>query len=114
MKGQLTIIDLYECDNDLVKNKVALARFGKELCKVIKMKAHGGPIIKRYGKGKLRGYTAVQLIETSNIVIHLDEYEHKVFIDIFSCKDFDSLVARDFSKKYFMAKKFKLKTIMRE
>jgi len=114
MKGQLTIIDLKECDEDLVKDKIALAKFGRALCKVIKMNPCGKPIVKRYGKGNLRGYTAIQLIETSNIVVHLDEFENKVFIDVFSCKDFDSKKAGAFSKDYFKAKKSKVKTIMRK
>ncbi|MBU2615975.1 MAG: S-adenosylmethionine decarboxylase [Nanoarchaeota archaeon] len=114
MEGQLTIIDLHECDKDLVRDKIALARFCRELCKVIKMNACGEPFIRKYGKGNLRGYTAIQLIETSNIVVHLDEYEFKVFIDIFSCKNFDERTAEKFSKTYFVAGKLKAKTIMRK
>ncbi len=56
----------------------------------------------------------VQLIETSNIIVHLDEFENKAFIDIFSCINFDSKEARDFSKDYFGAKKVKCKTIFRK
>lgn len=114
MKGQLTIIDLKECDEALVRDRKALAGFGKELCKIIKMKPFGEPIVKRFGKGKLRGYSSVQLIETSNITVHLDEFGQKAFIDIFSCKDFDPVAARDFSKVYFKARKSKMKTITRK
>lgn len=114
MKGQLTIIDLKECDKNLVKDKEVLAKFGKEICKVIKMVPFGEPIIKRFGKGKLKGYSLVQLIETSNITVHLDEFDNKVFIDIFSCKKFDSTKAKNFSKDYFKAGKVKWKTIFRK
>ncbi|MBU1501907.1 MAG: S-adenosylmethionine decarboxylase [Nanoarchaeota archaeon] len=114
MQGQLTIINLNGCDKILVRDKVTLARYGQELCKIINMNPQGNPIVKRYGKGKLRGYTLVQLIETSSIVVHLDEHENKVFIDIFSCKNFDPSKVKDFSKGYFKAKKSELKTIMRK
>jgi len=114
MRGQLTIINLKECDENLVRDKEALAKFGKEVCKVIKMNPYGEPIIKRFGKGKLMGYSLIQLIETSNITVHLDEFYNKVFIDIFSCKKFDSIKAKNFSKQYFKAGKIECKTIFRE
>lgn len=114
MNGQLTIINLKECDKNLVKDKEALSKFGKEICKVIKMNPYGEPIIKRFGKGKLRGYSLIQLIETSNITVHLDEFENKAFIDIFSCKKFNPIKAKNFSKNYFKAKKVKCKTIFRK
>ena len=114
MKGQLTIINLGECDKNLVKDRVALGKFGKELCKVIDMVPYGEPIIKRFGKGDLEGYSMVQLIETSNITVHLDEFENKAFIDIFSCKNFNPKDAKNFSKEYFKAKKAKCKTIYRK
>lgn len=114
MKGQLTIIDLYECDEVLVRDKSTLENFFKEICEVIKMNAWNSPIIKKFGKGDLRGYTGVQLIETSNITVHMDEFENKVFIDIFSCKDFDAHVAEKFSKNFFKAKKSNGRTIMRK
>jgi len=114
MRGQLTIIDLNECDSELVKDKKKLASFGIELCKIINMNPYGKPIVKRFGKGKLKGYSAVQLIETSNIITHLDEFENKVFIDIFSCVDFDPIKAKNFSKDFFKSKKAKVKTIYRK
>ena len=53
MEGQLTIINLNECDKDLVKDREALGRFGKDLCKIINMIPYGEPIINRFGKGDL-------------------------------------------------------------
>lgn len=114
MQGQLTVIDLKECDKNLVRDKKALDNFLRKICNVIDMKSYGNPIIKRFGKDKLRGYTGLQLIETSNIVVHLDEYENKVFIDIFSCKDFDAVKAKQFAKQFFHADKVKVKTIIRK
>jgi len=97
-----------------VKDKKALKRFGLELCKVIEMIPYGKPIVKRFGKGDLEGYSMIQLIETSNIAVHLDEFENKAFIDIFSCKNFDSKKAEKFSADYFKSKKFDSETIFRK
>ena len=114
MEGQLTIINLNECDKDLVKDREALGRFGKDLCKIINMIPYGEPIINRFGKGDLEGYSMVQFIETSSITVHLDEFENKVFIDIFSCKYFDPDKAQDFSREYFKANKCEYQTIFRK
>jgi S-adenosylmethionine/arginine decarboxylase-like enzyme len=114
MKGQLTIINLSECDKELVRNKRKLKEFALKLCDKIDMNPYGRPIIKRFGKGNLRGYTLVQLIETSSLVVHLDEFENKAFIDVFSCKNFDSVKTKEFAKNYFKARNVFCKTIMRE
>lgn len=36
-----------------------------------------------------KGYTFIQIIETSNIIGHLCSYDNTGFIDIWSCKTFD-------------------------
>ncbi len=114
MFGQLCIIDLNGCDETLVRDGSGLKKFMIELCKVIEMKAFGKPFVKRFGKGNLKGYSGVQLIETSNIAVHLDEFKNRVFIDIFSCKEFDSVKAEKFSINFFKAKNSTMKVIDRK
>ena len=114
MNGQLTIFNLYECDEVFLKSKRMISRFLLDLCKCINMKPYKKPLVERFGKEKLEGYSALLWIETSSIVIHLDEHEKKAFIDIFSCKRFNASKAKDFSKKYLKAKKVSFKTIMRK
>ncbi len=78
------------------------------------MKAYGPCMVKRFGKGKLKGYSVIQFIETSSITLHFDETEERAFIDIFSCKDFHVNKAESFSKEFFNAKKSTSKIIIRE
>lgn len=80
----------------------------------IDMKRFGEPKIQRFGDGPLEGYSAFQFIETSSITIHFDEIENRAFIDVFSCKDFDENIVEEFSKKFFNAKKSKMKYFLRE
>lgn len=68
------------------------------------MVAHGPTYIERFGAGTLEGYSAMQFIETSSITIHCDEVDKRAFIDIFSCKDFDTDTAKHFAAAYFQAK----------
>jgi S-adenosylmethionine/arginine decarboxylase-like enzyme len=77
------------------------------------MKLYGKPILKRFGEGGLEGYSLMQFIETSTIIMHMDEVGDRAFIDIFSCKKISDKTALAFTKKYFKAKGVSHKTIYR-
>jgi len=111
--GQLTVVDLYSCEKKLLTTPAVIKKFPTELCKLIKMKLYGKPVFKRLGKGRLEGYSLMQFIETSTIILHMDEFDNRAFIDIFSCKKFNGKTAVAFAKKYFKAKKAIHKTIYR-
>ena len=113
MFGQLTIIDLNECDKELVRSGSYVKKFVVGLCKAIKMNPCGEPLIRRFGNGNLEGYSLMQLIETSSVVVHLDEYKNNCFIDIFSCKEFDSKKAEKFCKNFFKAGNSKCRVLIR-
>jgi S-adenosylmethionine/arginine decarboxylase-like enzyme len=81
---------------------------------VIKMKRYGEAMIDRFAEGPLEGYSMMQFIETSSITAHFDEEENRAFIDIFSCQFFDASQAVKFSKKFFNAKNYKIKTLIRK
>jgi len=68
------------------------------------MKRHGPTRIDQFGSGKLKGWSAMQFIETSSIVIHCDDKGNRAFIDVFSCKKYNSKILVKFCKKFFGAK----------
>jgi hypothetical protein len=72
------------------------------------MVAYGDPQIVSFGSGNKAGYTLVQLIETSNICAHFVPDDLKggnaLYLDVFSCKSFDSDIVIGLVKKYFDAK----------
>ena len=49
----------------------------------------------------LKGTSAIQFITTSNITIHTLDILKNVYLNIFSCKNFDTDVAKNFSEKWF-------------
>lgn len=106
-------INLFECDHELLLDKKALRTFIAELIRVIKMKAHGKCHIDQFGAGSLHGISAMQFIETSSITVHLDDKQNRAFIDIFSCKDFDTKTARAFAKEFYKARRVTSKTFIR-
>jgi len=112
--GKIAIINLINCDKKLLKSKTHIQLFPHKLCRLIKMKPYGETLLKKFGKGKLEGYSLMQFIETSSITAHFDEFGNKAFIDVFSCKNFDEKKVLKFSKKYFKAKGGNYKAIYRE
>src|SRR3989344_6589593 len=106
--GRSASIDLHGCDPESVKSPAAIRRFVKALAKELKMHLVGPAEIKRFGHGKLRGYSMMQFIETSTITAHFDEKGKRAFIDIFSCKTYSSNKVAQFCKKYFKAKNYAL------
>lgn len=111
--GKVVIIDLYGCNEKYIRNKSKIEEFVTSLCKRIKMERLGPTNIKRFGKGNLKGYSAIQFIQTSSITMHFDETENRAFIDIFSCKNFDSKIAEKFSREFFEAQRSKRKLFLR-
>lgn len=105
--GYELILDLGECDKKKLTSKEALKQYVDELCELIEMKKYGPTIIEFFGEGQefTKGYSLVQLIETSCISGHFSEHLGACFINIFSCKEFDEDKAMNFSKKFFGAKK---------
>ena len=87
--------------NDNIKDKDAIANFCDELVVAIDMKAYGEPQIVLFGSGNKEGYTLVQLIETSNICCHFCSESGNFYLDVFSCKPFDTLTVRNVVRKYF-------------
>lgn len=102
--GKSLICDISGCDLELIKNEVVIADFVYELVQLLKMTAYGFPNIVHFGVDDKKGYTLVQLIETSCITAHFSEDTCKAFVDIFSCKDYDCQEVVMFCKEYFGGK----------
>jgi S-adenosylmethionine/arginine decarboxylase-like enzyme len=102
--GLEMIIDLAGCDLSNL-SKETLGQFFVELCDIIDMKRHGEPIFWEDHSGipHLHGVSGIQFIETSNVVCHPLPVLKTVYINIFSCKEFDPDVALNFCKKYWGA-----------
>lgn len=108
------ILDMHQCDVSTFTKKKLVVYF-VNLCKIISMKRHGKPIFwEDHGTiPHLHGISAIQFIETSNIVVHTLHLLNAVYINVFSCKEFDTNIALHFSKKYFVARKVSSKVISR-
>lgn len=93
----------------------AIHKFIKELVPAIGMIAHGEPVIEYLLPGDPKqGYSLMQLITTSNICGHFMELDGTAYFDIFSCKEFDTEVAKKMVWKYFAPTKMRVNFITRD
>ncbi|MFH1046136.1 MAG: S-adenosylmethionine decarboxylase [Candidatus Omnitrophota bacterium] len=113
--GYELVLDLHDCDNSVLSSKKKLQQYVDRLCKLIKMKKFGKTLLPYFGINEAftKGYSMVQLIETSSITGHFSELWNTAYINIFSCKTFDHRLAREFTRKFFKAKKIENRFLVR-
>lgn len=101
--GYHSMYDCSDCNSEAIRDYNTIYRFTKELVKRIDMVAYGEPQIVHFGSDDKAGFSMVQLIETSNICAHfVNEYNH-IYLDVFSCKRYDTTVVEDLLYEYFDA-----------
>lgn len=106
--GQELILDLHGCDVSRF-TRHGIERFCAELCELIDMERCdlyfwddvGVPEDERQTHPKTKGTSAVQFILTSTIVIHTLDLMKAAYVNIFSCKEFDTKEAAKFTAKWF-------------
>ncbi len=114
------IIDLHGCDVSKFTRK-SITEYMVTICESIGMEREdlhfwdydGVPAEEISNEAHLSGTSAVQFITTSNIVIHTLDLLEIIFVNIFSCKEFDRKVAEQITKEWFGAKECKTHFIER-
>ena len=106
--GQELILDLHGCDNARF-TRAEIGQFCTQLCSLIGMERcdlHfwddvGVSEDEKQTNPKTKGTSAVQFILTSTIVIHTLDLMKAAYVNIFSCKEFDTDEAAEFAAKWF-------------
>ena len=114
--GLEVVLDLYGCNPEVIRSKEKLAEYVTKLCRLLKMKKYGETLLPHFGYNEAHtaGYSMLQFIETSSITGHFSELWNSAYINIFSCRDFDTKKASAFTVKFFGAKKFHNKVLLRK
>ena len=105
--GYHLILDCSNCDKSLMSNRVNVDTWIRQLVKDINMSPIGDPRIE-YTAGEFpdkAGFTVVQIIVTSSIVAHFVDNLGQIYLDVFSCKPFDSTVVKNSVVKHFKSAK---------
>jgi S-adenosylmethionine decarboxylase len=113
--GYELVMNLYGCDIDVMTSRKRLREYVDKLCKLIKMKKFGKTLIPYFGDNAAhtKGYSLVQLIETSSITGHFSDLWKTAYINIFSCIEYDQKLAKKFTKEFFKAKKATCRFLVR-
>lgn len=112
--GYHLILDCAGCDHDKITSYDNVYNFTKQLVKDIDMVAYGEPQIVDFGSGNKAGFTLVQLIETSNICAHFVNENDTMYLDVFSCKTYDTEVVKKLVTEYFGATKIRPTFLVRQ
>jgi len=111
--GKHMMIDAGGCAAHTIRDPTVIHHFTAALVKRINMVPHGPAQVVMFGSGNKKGYTMVQLIETSNICAHFVEENNSMYLDVFSCKDFDPLIVKTTLEEYFEARTIKSRVVTR-
>ena len=109
--GKELILDMRDCDVSMFKRK-HFKRYFTELGALIDVKCADMyfwddfrvPLEERQTDPRLKGTSAVQFILTSNITVHALDILKTMYVNIFSCDDFDVQEATAFTVSFFKAK----------
>lgn len=118
--GKELILDLHGCDAGQF-SRSSLERFFSELCDLIDMERCdlyfwddvGVPKDERQTHPKTKGTSAVQFILTSTIVIHTLDLMEAAYVNIFSCKEFDTDEAAKFTAGWFRSTEWTANVVTR-
>jgi S-adenosylmethionine/arginine decarboxylase-like enzyme len=106
--GQEILVDIHDCNGGPF-SRVFIADFMVRLCDLIDMEREDlhfwdydeDPEGYADAPDHLKGISAVQFIKTSNVVVHTIDAHNKVFLNVFSCKDFNPATVATFAAEAF-------------
>ncbi len=120
MYGIETIIDLQGCDTTRF-NRKNIKQYFLQACKLLDVSPEvcyfwddfRVPKEKRQTNPKTKGTTAILFILTSNVTVHTLDLLAVAFINIFSCKDYNTELLEEFTVKFFGSSKHKTTLVER-
>jgi len=114
--GYHLILDCHACDVPSIQSRDNVYNFIKNLVKDIDMEPIGEPYIE-YTAAEFpdkAGFTAVQIIVTSSIVAHFIDSTGDLYLDVFSCKEFDNDIVIGSVKAAFMPERIRTNYLTRQ
>ncbi len=119
--GYSSVLDVVDCD-PATFTRESIETFLVTLCHAIDMEREDlhfwdyedDPKGYAAAPAHLRGVSAVQFIKTSTIVVHTLDDLRVMFIDLFSCKEYDPHTVRALVESHFKGTMRSFKTFARE
>jgi len=114
--GYHLILDCHACYVPSIQSRDNVYNFLKHLVRAIDMEPIGEPYIE-YTAAEFpdkAGFTAVQIIVTSSIVAHFIDSTGDLYLDVFSCKEFDNDIVISSVKDAFMPQRIRTNYLTRQ
>jgi S-adenosylmethionine/arginine decarboxylase-like enzyme len=117
--GKHLIIDANDCKKEL-KEKDHIQMFINTLIDKLDMKKKGETIFEYFEDNDYNrerdivGWSVVQIISLSSIVIHINEISKTIYLDVFTCGDLDELIVILHFSYYFEPSNIKTQIIIRD
>lgn len=101
--GYHLILNCRACDREAIGSVDRLRGWLADLLVRIDMRPVGESWIAQTGMHdpRLAGLTLMQCIETSSITAHCCDASGDAYIDVFSCRDFDTAAVEDCIRRHF-------------
>jgi len=109
--GYHALFDCQSCPIERITSEENIREFIKDIVSAIDMKSYGEPMIAHFAThdADAAGYSFCQMIETSNITGHFSDKTGDCYIDIFSCKEYDTDVAIGAIENFFRPEEVKMR-----
>ena len=113
--GYHLMLDVKGCEIQRATDPEYITHFTKDLVRLIEMVPYGEPQLVHFAvETEKAGWTVIQLIETSNIMGHFLDNSGDLYMDIFSCKDFDETKVVKSIEEHFKPKNIKQRFFRRQ
>lgn len=114
--GYHLLLDCSGSPVELVTERGRLVNFVQRLVKDIDMVAYREPIVEHFATHDpdKAGWSVIQLIETSNISGHFVDKDGSFYLDVFSCKPFDSADVIEVVNEFFEPENIKMRFLIRD
>lgn len=108
--GYHALFDCQSCPIERITSEENIREFINKIVSAIDMKSYGEPMIAHFATHDVdaAGYSFCQMIETSNITGHFSDKTGDCYIDVFSCREYDTDVAIGVIEDFFRPGKVKM------
>jgi len=107
--GLHVMLDMYNCDKNVLDNGRLICDMLHEITKMLGMKKLLEPIVVYASPNEIKdpgGYSGFVMIQESHISIHTFVGRKFATIDAYSCRDFDANIVIEYFKKAFKTDDF--------
>lgn len=101
--GYEHLVGVKNLNKEKITNPNYLKLWVESLADAIDMVRFGEPNIVHFGDDdyNLSGWTVIQLLITSNITAHFNDNTQDLYLNVFSCKEFDHNIVLNHLKEWF-------------